>query len=77
MKRRMTVTRKAIPHPIAAILSGVLPIGIRLEYSGDALRSSEVIRSIIAVIAIQRLRSKSVRGIIISITITYLSQTKK
>jgi hypothetical protein len=71
------VTRKASPHPMAAFLSGVLPIGILLEYSGDALRSSEVIRRIIAVKASQRLRSESVSGIIISITFTHLSQTKK
>jgi hypothetical protein len=69
MKRNINVTRKASPHPIAVIRSRVLPIGILLEYSGDAFRSSEVIRSIIAVAASQRLRSGSVRGMFISITI--------
>jgi hypothetical protein len=77
MKRNTTVNRKASPHPIAANLSRVLTMIILLEYSDDAVRSSDVMRSIIAVTASQRLRSVSVRGMFISITIFYLSQTKK
>ena len=58
----MTVTRKASPHPKAASLSRFLSMLILFEYSGDALRSSEVTRSIIAVKASHRLMSDSVRG---------------
>jgi hypothetical protein len=68
MKRNTTVNRKASPHPIAANLSRVLTMIILLEYSDDAVRSSDVMRSIIAVTASQRLRSVSVRGMFISIT---------
>jgi hypothetical protein len=66
----MTVTMKASPHPIAANLIRVLSIRILLEYSCDEPISSEVIRSIIAVAAIHKLMSVSVRGSIILITIT-------
>jgi hypothetical protein len=67
---------KASPHPMAANLIFVLSMRILLEYSCDVLRSSEVIRSIIAVAASHRLRSVSVRGMFMSITITYCSKTK-
>ena len=69
MKRSRIVNRKASPHPIAVNLSLLLIIMILHEYSDDILRSSEVISSIMAVIASQRLRSVSVRGMFITITI--------
>jgi hypothetical protein len=72
MKRSRIVNRKASPHPIAANLSLLLIIMILLEYSDDTLRSSEVMRSIMAVTASQRLRSVSVRGMFITIT-TYIN----
>jgi hypothetical protein len=68
IKRNMMVIMKASPHPIAANLILVLWIRILFEYSCDRVRSSEVIRSIIAVAPIHRLMSVSVRGIFISIT---------
>jgi hypothetical protein len=71
MKRNIIVTMKASPHPMAAILSRVLPIRSLLEYFGDALRSSEVIKSIIAVTASQRFMSEIVRGMFISTTVVY------
>ena len=74
MKRNTIVTRKAIPHPMATMLSRVLATGILLENSGDMLRNSEVIRSTIAITANQRLRSESVKGIITSITNTHYSK---
>ncbi len=77
MMRNMTVTRKASPHPMAANLIRVLSIRILLEYSCDELRSSEVKRSTIAVIASHRLRSVGVRGMFILITISYYLQIKK
>ena len=54
--------RKAIPHPIAEILSSLLSIWIRLEDSGDAFRSSEVTSKIIAVTANHKLISENVKG---------------
>ena len=60
--RMITVTRKAIPHPIAANLIRVGSTRILFEYSGDELRTSEVTRRIIAVIASHRLMSESVKG---------------
>jgi hypothetical protein len=75
--RRMTVIMNASPHPKATNLIRVLSIRILLEYSCDALRSSEVMRSIIAVAASQRLMSVSVRGMFISITTAFYSPTKK
>ena len=77
MKRNMIVTRKTIPHPTPTNLSRILSMGILLEYSGNALRSSEVIRRIIAIRANQILRSESVRGMIISITIIYFPRPRK
>ena len=68
MKSNTSVIRKASPNPMAAILSRVLATGSLLENSGYAFRISEVMRRTIAVIASQRLRSESVKGIIISIT---------
>jgi hypothetical protein len=70
MTLNMTVTKKASPHPMAANLIRVLSIRILLEYSCDEVRSSEVRSSIIAVAASHRLRSVSVRGMFMSITIT-------
>jgi hypothetical protein len=72
----MTVTMKAKPQPMAANRIRVLSIRILLEYSCDEVRSSDVIRRIIAVAAIHKLMSVSVRGMFISITIAYCSQAK-
>jgi hypothetical protein len=63
----MTVIKKAMPHPMAANLIRVLLIRILVEYSCDKGRSSEVIRSIMAVAASHRLRSESVSGMLIII----------
>ena len=71
MNRNIVVTRKASPHPMAAILSRVLLTRSLVEYFGDALISSDVIRSMIAVIASQRFMSERVRGMFISTTIIY------
>jgi hypothetical protein len=71
MKRNIIVTKKASPHPMAAILSRVLLTRSLPEYFRDVLRSSDVIRSIIAVTASQRFMSESVRGMFISTTIIY------
>jgi hypothetical protein len=62
MTRITTVTKKASPHPIATSLIRVLSTSIRLEYSGDALRSSEVTRSISAMTASHKLMSERVNG---------------
>jgi len=70
MKRNMTVIMDAIPHPIAINFIRVLSIRILLEYSCEEVRSSDVIRSIIAIAASHRLRSKGVSGILMAITIT-------
>jgi hypothetical protein len=67
---------KASPHPMDAIRIRVLLIRILLEYSCDKVRSSDVIRSIIAVAPNHRLMSASVKGIIISITTVFFSRTK-
>jgi hypothetical protein len=71
MTRNMMVTMKAIPHPMAAIRIRVLLIRILLEYSCDKVRSSEVIRSIIAVAPSHMLMSVSVKGIFMSITTVF------
>ncbi len=76
MKRNIMVTMKASPHPMAANLIRILLIRILFEYSCDKVRSSEVIRSIIAVAPIHRLMSVSVRGIFMSITTVFFSWTK-
>ena len=60
--RRMTVTKNASPHPIAANRSNFLSIIIRFEYSGSKASSSDVIRSIIAKIASNKLMSENERG---------------
>ena len=60
--RKMTVIRKASPHPMAANLIRVLSIRILFEYSCEELRSSEVTISIIAVTASHKLISESVKG---------------
>jgi hypothetical protein len=68
MKRNTIVNRNASPHPIAANLMRVLSISILLEYSCDRLSNSEVMRSIIDVEDSHKLRSVSVRGMLIQIT---------
>jgi hypothetical protein len=72
----MTVTMKAIPHTIPANLKRVLSIRILDEYSCEKVRSSEVIISIIAMTASHKLRSVSVRGIFMLITITITSRPR-
>jgi len=62
MTRKITVTRKARPHPIPANLKWVLSIRILREYFGDALRSSDAMRIIIVVTASHKLISESVKG---------------
>ena len=62
MTRIMTVIWKASPQPIPASLSRLLSIRILFEYSGDELRTVEVISSIIAVTANHRLMSEEVKG---------------
>jgi hypothetical protein len=76
-KRNNNITRNAIPHPMATILSRVLSTGILLEYSCDRLRSSEVIRSTIAVKASQMLSSESAKGIIIIITLSIIQNQER
>ena len=68
MTRIRTVTRKASPHPIAASRNRDLSTRILLEYSGNALRNSEVTISTIAAMASQRLISEMVRGKFMSTT---------
>jgi hypothetical protein len=70
MTCNITVTKNANPHPMETNLSRVLSIRILLEYSCDKSRSPEVMRSIIAIAASHILRSGSVSGMFISITIT-------
>jgi hypothetical protein len=76
MKLNITVIKNASPHPMAANLNRVFWIRILVEYSCDVAISSEVISSIIDVVASQRLRSKSVKGMFILISSTCLSQKK-
>jgi hypothetical protein len=59
---------------MAANLIRVFWIRSLVEYSCDVAISSEVISSIIDVVASQRLRSKSVKGMFILITSTCLPQ---
>jgi hypothetical protein len=61
---------------MAANLIRILLIRILLEYSRDRVRSSEVIRSIIAVAPNHKLMSVSVKGIFMSITTGFFSGTK-
>ena len=70
MKCKMTVIKKASPTPMPANLIRVLSTGILLEYSGETYRSSEVTRSIIAVIANHTLMSNSVSGKFIIISLS-------
>jgi hypothetical protein len=72
MTRNITVTKKASPQPIAANRILVLSIRILLEYSCEEVRSSEVIRRIIAVAASHTLISAIERGIFITITNYFL-----
>ena len=57
-----TVTRKPRPKPRATILKRFLSIAIRAEYFGDEYNSSDVIRSIMAVIASHKLMSDRESG---------------
>jgi hypothetical protein len=72
MTRKITVTKNAIPQPIAANRILVLLIRILLEYSCEEVRSSDVIRRIIAVAASHTLISVNERGIFITITNYFL-----
>ena len=72
MTRNITVTKNASPQPIAANRIRVLSIRILLEYSCEEVRSSEVIRRIIAVAASHTLISVNERGIFITITNYFL-----
>ena len=76
MTCNITVTKKASPHPAAANLIRVLSIRILLEYSCDKSRSSEVIRSIMAVAASHKLSSGSVSGMFMSITFSCYLEIK-
>ena len=71
MNLNTMVTMKASPQPMAASRMRVLSIRILVENSCDAVRSSEVIRSIMAVAAIHTLMSVRVRGIFMSMTIPF------
>jgi len=64
--RMMTVTKKAKPHPIAAIRKRCLSMATLAEYPGDAYNSLEVIISIIAVTASHKLMSDDDSGKIIA-----------
>ena len=57
-----TVLKKASPHPRAANLKLLLLIMTCAEYSNSKVRSSDVISSIVAVAASQRLMSENERG---------------
>jgi hypothetical protein len=59
--RMITVTKKHKPHPIAAILKRHLSMATLAEYPGDAYNNSEVIRSIIAVTASHKAKSKQAK----------------
>lgn len=74
MTRKTTVTKKASPTAIAENLNRVLSTRILLEYSNEALRSSEVAISIIAMKASHKLRSENVRGMFISVTFEQFSR---
>ena len=74
MTRKMTVTMKVSPTPMAANLSRFLSIRILPEYSVEKLRSSEVTINIIAVTANHKLMSENVRGMFISITFELFSK---
>jgi hypothetical protein len=67
MTRNITVTKNAIPQPIAVNRILVLSIRILLEYSCEEVRSSDVKRRIIAVAASHTLISVNERGIFIAI----------
>jgi hypothetical protein len=62
------VTKKPKPHPIALIRKRRLSRTTRAEYPGDENSSSEVIRSMIAVIASHKLMSDIDNGKIMVLT---------
>ena len=72
----MTVIKNAMPHPIAANLIRVLSIRILLEYSCDKVRSSEVMRSIIAVAASNKLISVRLRGMLTLVTLLFTNRPR-
>jgi hypothetical protein len=74
--RNMTVTKNAMPHPIAANLIRVLLTRILLEYSCDEVRSSEVMRSIIAEAASHRLISVRLRGMFTLVTLLFTQRPR-
>lgn len=57
-----TVARKAKPKPRAISLRSFLSMAIRAAYLGEEYSNSEVIRSIMAVMASQRLMSEMESG---------------
>ena len=63
------MTRKPKPNPRATILKRFLSTAIRVEYFGDEYRNSDVMRSMIAVIASHRLMSDNDRGKFINLTL--------
>ena len=56
------MARKAKPTPMATNLKSFLSMAIRAEYLGDEYNNSDVISSIMAVIASHKLMSDSDRG---------------
>ena len=72
MTRNITVTKKAIPQPMATNRILVLSIRILLENSCEDVRSSEVKIRIIAVAASHTLISINERGIFMTITNYFL-----
>ena len=72
MTRNITVTKKAIPQPMATNRILVLSIRILLENSCEEVSSSEVIIRIIAVAASHTLISVNERGIFMTITNYFL-----
>ena len=64
-----------MPTPSAANLKGFLSMAIRAEYLGDEYNSSDVIRSIMAVIASHKLMSENDRGKFISLNLKRFDTT--
>jgi hypothetical protein len=69
------VARNAKPTPRAAILKRFLSIIILAEISGSEYRSSDVIKSIIAVTASHKLISDNDKGKLICITLARCDTT--
>jgi hypothetical protein len=68
--RITTVARKAMPTPSATSLKSFLFMAIRAEYSGDEYNNSDVIRSIMAVMASHRLMSDRDKGKFINLNLS-------